>query len=421
MARLIIEGQEHLGGTIRVSGMKNAATPILAATLLTDEPCVIANVPRIVDVFKMLDLLKGLGAEVAWSGDHEVTVCARDVVSSSIDKKTVSSLRSSVLLIGPLLTRERDVTIPHPGGCIIGNRPLDSHLDGFRALHVTVEEERDSLHLSRTDLVGSDVTLPEFSVTATENVLLAATRARGTTTIRIAAAEPHVQDLCRFLSAMGARIEGSGTHTLIIHGVDRLHGARHAIIPDQIEVGTWAVAAAVVRGRVTIENVDPSHLHLILLKLRHAGVEWTMNGTSLIITPSNRLRAFRLQALPYPGFPTDLQAPFAVLATQAEGTSLIHDPLFEGRLGYAQELIKMGANAVVCDPHRVLISGPTPLYGQEITSFDLRAGATLILAGLVAKGQTIIHDAHIVDRGYEDIVGRLQSLGARIRREDDEP
>jgi len=418
MAKFIIEGQKKLNGEIQVRGMKNAATPILAATVLTDEPCVISNVPRIVDVFKMLELLEGLGASVSWSGDHELTVRCDGIDPSKILAPTVRKLRSSVLLIGPLLARFPSLEIPHPGGCIIGNRPLDTHLDAMRSLGAVVEEGRETILFSRKKaLRGATIVLSEFSVTATENVLMAAALSEGTTTVHIAAAEPHVQDLARFLSSMGAHIEGIGTHTVTIHGADRLRGANHAIIPDQIEIGTWAVAAAVTRGTVAIRDVVPEHLDLILLKLRQAGIAFSLEHGTLSIQPTHRIKAFRLQALPYPGFPTDLQAPFSVLATQAEGTSLIHDPMYEGRLGYVQELIKMGANAVICDPHRVLITGPTPLYGQDITSFDLRAGATLILAGLVAQGTTTIQEAQIVDRGYESIDERLTSLGAQITRE----
>lgn len=419
MATLLIEGRRKLKGEIRASGMKNAATPILAATLLTREPCVISNVPRIADVFKMLELLAGLGADVAWTGDHEVTVTARDIDPTKILTPEVGRLRSSVLLLGPLFARFADVRLPHPGGCIIGNRPLDTHLDVLRGFGATVAEGRDELHVTRTRaLRGASIVLSEFSVTATENALMAAAVADGTTTIRIAAAEPHVQDLARFLVALGARIEGIGTHAVTVHGAPSLHGARHRIIPDQVEIGTWAALAAATRSDIRILDVVPEHLDLVTKKLHHAGISFTINQAALHIHPAHRLRAFRLQTLPYPGFPTDLQAPFAVLGTQAEGTSLIHDPMYEGRLGYVQELIKMGANAVVCDPHRVLITGPTPLYGQEITSFDLRAGATLVIAALVATGVTKIHEAQIIDRGYESIDQRLRSLGATITRQE---
>lgn len=403
-------------GKIRASGMKNAATPIIAATLLTSEECVISNVPKISDVMKMLDILKSLGASVEWTGDHEVTICTKDADIKLLDEKAVKGMRSSILFLGPFLARFRRVTIPEPGGCIIGNRPPDTHFYALGKLGAKVGRENGCFRLETEGLRGSLIILPEFSVTATENLLMAASLAKGKTEVHLAAAEPHVQDLIKFLSEMGAKISGAGTHTLIIDGVEKLHGARHSIIPDQIEIGTLAVAAAVSGGEVTIENVVPAHLDIILLKLQEAGVNLEAGDNFLRIKPSANLRAFRLQTLPYPGFPTDLQAPFGVLATQCLGTTLIQDPLFEGRMGYVSELVKMGANAIVADPHRVVINGPTPLYGQEIKSFDLRAGATLIIAGLIASGETVINEAEIVDRGYERIEERLRELGADIKR-----
>jgi UDP-N-acetylglucosamine 1-carboxyvinyltransferase len=416
MSKFIINGGRPLAGKITASGMKNAATPIIAATLLTNEECVIGNVPKISDVMRMLEILKSLGARVEWTGEHEVTICAKDADIKLLDEKAVKSMRSSILLLGPLLARFQRVAIPEPGGCIIGNRPPDTHFYALEKLGAKVTRENGCFKLEAAELTGSLIILPEFSVTATENLLMAASLAKGKTEVRLAAAEPHVQDLIKFLNNMGARINGAGTHTLIIEGVDKLHGARHEVIPDQIEIGTFAVAAVVSRGEVTIEGVVPEHLDIISLKLKESGADVEVGKNYLKIKPSANLRAFRLQTLPYPGFPTDLQAPFGVLATQCRGTTLIQDPLFEGRMGYIGELVKMGANAIVADPHRVVITGPTPLYGQEIKSFDLRAGATLIIAGLIASGETVINEAEIVDRGYERIEERLRELGADIKR-----
>jgi len=416
MSKFIIEGGKPLNGKIRASGMKNAATPIIAATLLTSEECVISDVPKISDVMRMLDILKSLGASVEWTADHEVTICTKDADIKLLDEKSVKSMRSSVLFLGPLLARFKKVTIPEPGGCIIGNRPPDTHFYALKKLGAKVTRADGYFNLETDGLRGTLIILPEFSVTATENLLMAASLASGETEVHLAAAEPHVQDLIKFLGSMGAKISGAGTHTLKISGVENLHGARHTLIPDQIEIGTLAVAAAVSEGEVTIENVVPDHLEIILLKLQEAGVNLELGKDYLKIKPSKNLRAFRLQTLPFPGFPTDLQAPFGVLATQCQGTTLIQDPLFEGRMGYVGELIKMGANAIVADPHRVIITGPTSLVGQEIKSFDLRAGATLIIAGLIASGQTIINEAEIVDRGYERIEERLSKLGAVIKR-----
>ncbi len=415
MSSLLIEGGNPLHGSIRVPGAKNAATPLIAAALLTRGELVLKNVPEITDVSRMLQLVMSLGVAVEREKDV-VRLKASDVTASKLDAKLVKSIRSSVLLFGPMLARLGEVTLPEPGGCIIGNRPLGAHLEGLRQLGAEVAALETGYQLTAKKLTGAHVVLPEFSVTATENIIMAATLASGTTTLHTAAAEPHVQDLCRCLVRMGAKISGIGTHELAIEGVRELHGAEHELIPDTVEIGTWAVLGAVSRGELAIGPVVPSHLELVLLKLKEIGVRFEMKGDMLTVSASRQLKSFRLQALPYPGFPTDLQAPFAVLATQAMGTSLIHDPLYEGRLNYAAELVKMGANALVADPHRVVITGPTPLYGREIRSFDLRAGATLIIAGLIAAGETLISDIEVVDRGYERLDQRLRTVGARVTR-----
>jgi UDP-N-acetylglucosamine 1-carboxyvinyltransferase len=362
----------------------------------------------------MVEIIKSLGAEAEWTGEHSLRICAREIDPKKIDRKAVKSLRSSVLILGSLLARCGEVSLPEPGGCIIGNRPLDTHLFALSRLGAKILRTPQGYDISGK-LRGTTIILPEFSVTATENALMAASLTPGKTEIRIAAAEPHVQDLIAFLRKMGAKIKGSGTHTLEIEGVSGLHGARHKIIPDQIEAGTFLALAAVTRGTVTIRGAELAHLDSVISVLERAGVNLKVGDDFLTVSPAG-LTSFKLQALPYPGFPTDLQAPFGVMATQARGTSLIHDPLFEGRMGYVGELIKMGANAVVCDPHRVLISGPTPLYGTEIKSLDLRAGATMVIAGLVADGETIINEADVLDRGYENLDERLRALGAEIEK-----
>lgn len=417
MSRLRIQGGRKLRGRLRVSGMKNAATPILAATLLTDGPCTLRNVPRIRDVDRMLDILRSIGASAEWTEEHEVRVEARGADPKGLDRKAMRALRSSVLFMGPFLARFREVDLPEPGGCIIGNRPVDTHLLGLQSLGAACERSRDGWILRTEGLKGAEVTLPEFSVTATENLMMAAAAAPGRTVIRLAAAEPHVEDLGAFLNAMGARISGLGTHTVVIDGVDRLHGADHVIIPDQIEAGTFMVASALTRGDLSVEGVRPDHLHAVIQKLRMIGADVAIDGQTVRVSVPGPLKAFRFQSMPYPGLPTDLMAPFGVLATQCGGTSLIHEPLYEGRFGYMNELIKMGAGAVVCDPHRVLVTGPTPLHGQEIKSLDLRAGATLLLAGILADGETVLHEAEIIDRGYERLEERFAEVGAAITRE----
>jgi UDP-N-acetylglucosamine 1-carboxyvinyltransferase len=419
VSRFIINGGQPLNGEIRVGGMKNATTPIIAATLLIKEPVRLTNVPRLTDVEKMLDILRSLGSTAEWVGENEVTIDNAQADLASLNAKAVKAMRSSILLMGPLLARFHELQIPEPGGCIIGSRPLDSHFDVLGALGAEIEVDRASglYHLKAAKLIGA-VTYPVFSVTATENAIMAAVTAEGRTTIKLAAAEPHVEDLCRFLKAAGARIQGGGTHTVVIDGVATLHGTTHRIIPDTIEVGTFAALGAVTKGTLRITGIEPAHLDMPLLILKQIHANFTLEGDTLIMGPHTALDAFRpkLQTLPYPGFPTDLQSPFGVIATQARGTSLIQDPMFEGRLGYTNELNKMGANCVICDPHRVLISGPTPLFGQEIRGLDLRAGATLVIAGLVASGETILHGAEIIDRGYEKLDERLAAVGADIKR-----
>ena len=416
MAKFIIQGGSPLTGEVEIKGMKNAATPIIAATLLTSGVCELNNIPRISDVEKMLEILISLGSDVKWIGVHTLKISNKNLSLKTLDRKKMQTMRSSVLLLGPLLARFGQIEIPEPGGCLIGARPIDTHLYALQHLGVRIENKDNFYQLKTKALKGNLIILPEFSVTATENLVMAASLAQGRTVVKLAAAEPHVQDLCCFLNKMGAKISGLGTHTLIINGVKKLNGTKHKIIPDQIEIGTFAVASAITRGNVKIKNIIPEYLEIILLKLNEACVNFVLEKNQLTIQPSPQLKAFRLQTLPYPGFPTDLQAPFGVLATQAKGTTLIQDPLFEGRMGYVSELIKMGANAIVADPHRVIINGPTPLYGTNIRSFDLRAGATLIIAGLIAQGETIIDQAEIVDRGYEKIEERLSRLGAEIKR-----
>jgi UDP-N-acetylglucosamine 1-carboxyvinyltransferase len=415
--KFVIRGGGTIEGDITVGGMKNAATPIIAATLLVPEECVIDNVPRLSDVEKMLDILRSLGSSVEWTGPNQLTIDTAKADIGTLDAKAVKAMRSSILLMGPLLARFNEVTIPEPGGCIIGNRPIDDHLRVLCGLGATIDRcEDSSLQLSTDGLKGSDSILPVFSVTATENALMAAATAEGTTVIKLAAAEPHIENLAAFLNAAGAKISGAGTHTITVEGVKNLHGANCRVIPDQIEVGTFAVLGALTKGTLNIRGVEANHLDIIFLTLDRAGVRYELKGDTLVMASQGNLDAFRLQTLPYPGFPTDLQAPFGVLATQCSGTSLIHDPLYEGRLGYINELTKMGANATICDPHRVVVTGPTPLYGKEIRGLDLRAGATLVIAGLVASGETILHDAHVIDRGYEKVDERLRAVGADIER-----
>ncbi|MBU4421486.1 UDP-N-acetylglucosamine 1-carboxyvinyltransferase [Patescibacteria group bacterium] len=416
MSKLIIQGGRKLRGEIRISGMKNAATPILAACILAKEKCVIKNIPDISDVNTMLQILKSLGFSVLYK-NHTATILPRKIELKGLDVSLIQKLRSSILILGPLLARMGKISLPEPGGCIIGRRPIDTHLYGFQKLGAKVLHKNKQIFLSAQKLSGAEIILPEFSVTATENILMAACIAEGTTIIKLAAIEPHVIDLIKFLNTMGANIKQELGHTIVVKGVKKIFGGEHTVIPDSIEAGTFAIAALITKGRLKLLGIEHSHLDAVYELLERIGAGLILGKNSAEIFFKKPLSSFKLQALPYPGFPTDLQAPFGLLATGCKGTSLIHDPLYEGRMGYVNELIKMGANATICDPHRVLITGPTALKGMEIKGLDLRAGATLVLAGLIAQGRTVVDGAENLDRGYERFDERLCALGADIKRE----
>lgn len=398
--------------------MKNAATKLIAATLLTEEECVLHNVPRVLDVLRMVELVGSLGAEIKWDDPHTLRIRCAQVTPRTLDRAAVKSMRSSIALLGPMLARFHDITLPEPGGDNIGRRPLDTNFFALEALGAKIERTNDSYHLSAPSIKAATIILPEFSVGATENALLAAALTPERTVIKLAAVEPSVQELMIFLRAMGAEVNEVATHTIAITGAKKLRGAEHTIASDNLEIGTFAVAAAATRGELEIGPIVPLHIESTIEKLKSIGIIVQVTSNKLQVTSAGKLKSFKLQTMPWPGFPTDLQAPFGVLATQCAGTSLIHDPLFEGRLGYINELVKMGADAVICDPHRVLITGPAPLVGREVPSLDIRSGATMVLAGLVASGETIINNAEILDRGYEDLAGRLAACGAIIERVD---
>ncbi|MDD3614266.1 MAG: UDP-N-acetylglucosamine 1-carboxyvinyltransferase, partial [Candidatus Pacebacteria bacterium] len=415
-----IEGGKELKGEITVGGTKNGALAILPACLLTDEPCVIKNIPLLTDVLVMIDILKNLGAEIEWLDERTIRIQAKNVLSDA-DTKLVRKIRASFLVAGPVLARTGELKIAKPGGCHIGARNLDTHFEGFADLgveSVLEREESEKYYLKAPkQFQPAVVCLNEFSVTATENLMMLLASIEGRSEIHLAAAEPHVQELGEFLKAMGAEIEGLGTHTIVIKGKKKLKGAEHTIWPDYIEAGTFFSLAATTKSNLQINNVPASYLEMVFRNLKKMGVLYKIEGSKVNIEGrSSSLKATKIQTLPYPGFPTDLQAPFAVLATQAEGDSLIFDTLFEGRFKYVDELNQMGAKIFLCDPHRILVSGPTPLYGTKIKSFDLRSGATLIIAALAAKGKSQILGIEEVDRGYEKIEERLQQVGANIKR-----
>lgn len=417
MEKLIINGPCRLKGEIAVKGSKNAALPILAATLLASGKFTITNVPMITDIANLLSILEDLGAKVKF----EKNICEIDttnVNSFEPDASKVRHIRASILLLGPLLARFKKVKLAHPGGCFIGARPVGTHFDALTELGAKIVEDDSNYCLEVNRLVGKKIVLSEISVTATENVIMAAALADGTTELRLAATEPHVVDLCNFMIAMGAKISGVGTHNLIIKGVKRLKPVKYAICYDQIEAGTFAIAAAASRGTLTIKGFVADDQDILIKTLRAANVQIeVINKTTAIIKPSTSYRALaKIRTDIYPNFPSDLQAPMGVLMTQADGTSTIFETMFEGRLNYLNELNKMGADCVIKNAHEATITGPTPLFGTTIESFDLRAGATLLIASFIAEGESTIEKAEIIDRGYENIDERLNAVGAKIRR-----
>lgn len=417
MDKFIIDGGGKLEGEIQVNGSKNAAGAILAATLLTEEKCVIDNIPKVADILNLVEILKEMGAKVEWLAEHKLSIEAGGEVSpEKIDFEKFSKARVSVLLIGALLARFKEFKISRPGGDRIGLRPITTHLTALEALGGDIKEEGDFYYFKTQMLEGKEIVLSEFSVTATETVLMAASLATGETILKIAAQEPHVQDLCLMLKNMGAMIEGIGTHTLKIKGVKKLQGVEHKITPDYLEAGTFIVMGACTEGRLVIKDIVLEHLDHFLAKLRQMGVDFRKDTNSIEVFESRDIKPAKVQALPYPGFPTDLLPLVVALLTQAQGKSLIHDPLYENRLQYTQELRKMGGDIEIVDPHRAFIFGPTLLKGVTIESWDIRAGASLVLAGLIAEGKTTIKNVEQIDRGYESLETRLSALGANIKR-----
>ena len=414
--KFLITGKRKLRGEVEVRGAKNAAGAILAATLLTDKECILDNLPKVSDILNLLDILKEIGKEIEWIDERKIRINGGDIVPAKLDFEKVSKSRVSVLLIGALLPRIKEFKISRPGGDRIGLRPITTHLQALKELGVEIEEKGDFYYFKSDKLQGKEIVLPEFSVTATENLMMAASLAEGQTIIKGAACEPQVQDLGKMLNSMGAEIEGIGTHTLKIKGVNKLAGTEHKIIPDLVEAGTFLVAGAISGEKVLVKNIIPEHLELFLAKLQEIGVKVKRNNDSVEISGGINLKPARVQALPYPGFPTDLLPLITPVLTQAEGKSLIHDPLYENRLNFVHQLRKMGANIEIVDPHRAFIFGKSPLQGVTIESWDIRAGAALVIAALMAEGKTIVENIGQIDRGYEKIEERLQRLGADIKR-----
>jgi UDP-N-acetylglucosamine 1-carboxyvinyltransferase len=421
----VVEGGHRLSGTVRPAGNKNAALPILAATLLADGPCVLDNVPRIRDVETLLELLAAQGVAVAWEGEHTVKLDAREARSGDPDPALCAKIRASVLLAGPMLARFGRVRLPPPGGDVIGRRRIDTHLLALGKLGADISVGA-TYDFEAKQLTGAEVFLDEASVTGTENALMAAAGARGRTVIGNAASEPHVQDLARFLVAMGAEIRGIGTNTLTIEGGRPLKGARFAIGPDHIEIGSFVGLAAVTNSPLTIEGVRAEDLRASLMGFERLGVEPKLDADRLVVDAGQARRVRedlgghvpKLEDGPWPAFPADLMSIALVTATQCEGIILMFEKMFESRLFFVDKLIGMGARIVLCDPHRAVVAGPSPLRAGVVESPDIRAGMAILLAALAAEGTSTIHNVGQIERGYENIHRRLAALGAVIRRDE---
>ncbi len=416
MEKFIINGNRELAGEIEVRGSKNAAGPVLAATLLTREPCIIDNIPLIDDVKNTIKVLESLGATVEWLGERKVKITAANINPEHIDLEKVSKTRMSVALFGSLLGRLKKFSISAPGGDAIGLRPITVQLKALEKIGARIEREGSVYNVERDELMGKEIMLGEFSPTATQSLMLAAVLAKGKTIIKGAASELSVQDTSKMLVSMGARITWRGSHTIEIEGVETLHGCEHSVESDNLEAGTFIIIAALTPGRVVIKNINFEYLDFFLYKLEEMGVNFDRGDKQITVFYSPFLKPVKIQALPHPGFPTDLLPVILPLLIKAQGKSLIHDPLYENRLGYLQELRKMGADVEMVDPHRAFVFGPNQIEGAVVNSLDVRAGAVLVVAGLMAKGQTVVHDIFHIDRGYEKIEERLRGIGADIKR-----
>jgi UDP-N-acetylglucosamine 1-carboxyvinyltransferase len=425
LTRFLIEGRHPISGAIEPKGSKNAALPAIAATLLTDEAVTLTRLPDIADVRVMSELVSELGSSVTSFANNRVTFKAATIRHFAPDRSLAQAIRASFLLAGPLLARTGSATLPRPGGDRIGRRPLDAHIIAFQEMGVGVEISPDSYHLTAPKgLKPADIFLLEMSVMATENVVMAAVLTRGTTHIHNAASEPHIQDLCRLLIAMGARIEGIGSNVLTIDGVTSLHGATHEIGPDYLEVGSFIGLAAATGGDLVIRNCRPREHRMTAIAFGRLGIQWEVKGEDIHLPRHPQLQIqedmhgalTKIDDGPWPAFPADLVSIALVVATQATGTILIHEKMFESRLFWVDKLIAMGARIILCDPHRAVVVGQSHLFGQRLASPDIRAGMGLVIAALCAQGQSEIHNVEQIDRGYERLDERLRSLGAKIER-----
>ncbi len=416
MPRFIVNGGEKLSGEVKISGSKNAALPIICASMLTKHKVVLKNIPDIEDIHAMVKILEGFGAKIIFQ-DNTLEIDPSNLRNSTTSNELVRKMRASILILGGLLPRFRDIKMAFPGGCVLGKRSVQAHTHAFKELGCKVVDDKMGLHIKCNELKGKKIILPELSVTATENAIMVSVLAAGKTEIRLAATEPHVQDLCHFLKKMGAKISGIGTNNLKISGVKSLKGCTYKITGDYLEAGTFAIAAVATKSEITIKGINPDHLDSFWQKLSELGARFKLSKNSVQILEAKKLKGIKqLRTAVYPSFPTDLQAPFTILLTQARGVSKVFETLFEGRLNYLFELEKMGAHIEFLNPHQALIIGPTKLNSIPISSCDIRAGAAMVIAALIANGTTEISNVYYIDRGYENLDEKLRSIGANIQR-----
>lgn len=420
MDRIVITGAEPLQGEVSVSGSKNAALAIMAGAVLASEPVILHNLPHITDIYTMMAMLRRLGTVVEFIYPRSMLIDATRITHLEAPHDLVTRMRASFSVTGPLVARFGFAKVPLPGGCDIGARPVDFHIKGLRLLGARMEMDGDFVKAEASRLKGNTIYLDYPSAGATQHLMTAAVLADGITVIENAAEEPEVVDLANFLISLGARIEGHGSRRIIIEGVSRLHGGEYAIIPDRLEAGTYAIAAAMTRGAVRIANVNPEHLTPVLLKLQEAGVTIETDERSVFVRLEGRPNAVNIKTMPHPGFPTDMQQPMTALLCVANGVSVVTETVYERRFRYIRELRKMGAN-IIQENRTAVVHGVDKLHGATVQATDLRAGAALVIAGMAAEGETIIEDIHHIDRGYEDLVQKLQSLGARVLRLSDKP
>ena len=417
MEKFVIQGGSKIYGEIEVKGAKNAALKIIPAAILSSQKITIKNLPEIEDISRSIEMLKHLGADIKLS-KNECEIELKEIKTIELNPDIANKFRASIMFVAPILARFGEVKFPHPGGCVIGagSRPIDLFLEGFLALGAEIKHQEGFYHIKATKLKACDYFFTTISVTGTESIMMAASLAEGISIIKNCAMEPEITALAEYLNTQGAKIKGAGTPIMQIEGVKGLSAGTFEIIPDRIETGTFAIMAALTKADLTIKKCNPTHIEILLNIFKKIGIKYEAGDDYLKMIPTDSYKAYNIKTHEYPGFPTDLQSPYTLLMTQAQGSSLIHETIYDRRLLFTDLLSQMGASSIMCDPHRIVVNGPTPLAGKKLTSPDLRAGITMILAGLIAEGETTIDNIYQIDRGYENIDERLRLIGADIKR-----